>query len=78
MLIARNIKRAMEDQGVSQLELGRRTGMKRQQVAQYMHGDRTPKPLNLKRIALALGLPMDWFLEPHDQSAVMSDLEEDA
>jgi DNA-binding phage protein len=65
-LIGRNIKLAEQRTGVNQLELARRTGMKRQQIYGYEHG-KDPNARSLARIALAFGLPMEWFLEDHER-----------
>jgi len=60
-LIARKIREAMDLADVGQLELARRTGMPRQQVSEYQHGKVAPKLPNLRRIALALGQPLEFF-----------------
>lgn len=64
-LVGRNIIRAKDLKGVGQLELARRTGIKRQQLREYERGLYMPSVRNLTKIAVALGYPMEWFLVDH-------------
>jgi transcriptional regulator with XRE-family HTH domain len=60
--LGNRIRLAMEEEDVSINELARRTGMRRQQVSQYVNGHVTPGLRNLRRMAIALGRPPHWFI----------------
>jgi transcriptional regulator with XRE-family HTH domain len=70
--LGRSIRYAMQLAGepgkpISRFELARRTGIKRQQVGEYVNGKVVPGYKNLSLIALALGQPMAFFLNRHDE-----------
>lgn len=59
MSIGDNIKKARQQAGLTQKELGEKLGITFQSVAQWETGRRTPKPATLKKIAAALGV--SWY-----------------
>jgi transcriptional regulator with XRE-family HTH domain len=60
--ITRNLASARTQLGLSQAELGARSGLQRQQINYFETGARLPSLAQLLRIARALDLPLQWFL----------------
>lgn len=56
---ARNLHRALQKRGWMQTELGRHAGIARDSISHYMAGRNMPGPVNAKRIADALRVPLD-------------------
>lgn len=52
---ANRLRRAMDDKGWTQAELGRRAGIPRDSVSVYIAGKSLPGPARLKKLAQALG-----------------------
>lgn len=65
-LIGHNIVLARTHLGISQGELARRLGIDRRQLSEWERGVWEPTTRNLRRIGVALGRPVEWFLDPHD------------
>ena len=61
-IIAHNIKLALEEAGMTQGELGRRTGKAPHHVSDWCRAVHKPGPTNLHKIAAEFGLPYHWFL----------------
>lgn len=57
------IREARKRAGMTQEQLANKAGMKKQEISRYERGDRTPKLENLSRIASALEVPIEYFLE---------------
>jgi len=53
------IRRARQDAGLSQAELGRRAGVSQQQINKLEDPDENPKIETLEKVARALGLALD-------------------
>lgn len=64
-MVGRNIVLAREQQQISQGELARRLGIDRRQLSEWERGVWEPSTRNLRRIAVALGRPLEWFLDSH-------------
>lgn len=58
MTIGERIKRARENAGMTQLELGEKLGVTQQMVGIYEKNKRSPKTETLERIAAALEIPV--------------------
>ena len=73
MTIGENIKAFRKKRGLSQRELGEKTGRKmtQQQIAQYETGARTPKAGTLQIIADALETPIQTLLPDERYTAEM-------
>jgi transcriptional regulator with XRE-family HTH domain len=54
-VLARNIKRAIIDKGITPAELARRAGLTRDNISTYMRASSLPTEDSLKRLARALG-----------------------
>lgn len=52
----KRVYKAIVDQGITQSELARRAGLGRDSVSQYVRGRSVPSPLNLNKLADALGM----------------------
>lgn len=64
------LKSLLEEKGMTQKELARRTGLTEASVSRYINGERTPKILQAYRIACAIGVDMNTLInvkgEKHD------------
>ena len=56
-IVGRNLRAQRITQGLTQAELGRRLGLKQQQIARYENGEYDLTLTKLREIELALGLP---------------------
>jgi transcriptional regulator with XRE-family HTH domain len=59
---ARNLHRALQKRGWMQTELSRHTGIGRDSISHYLAGRNMPGPVNAKRIADALQVPLDQMM----------------
>lgn len=60
--ISRNIESRLEELGMKQIELARRTGITQQSISAYMTGKVQPSLMTLIRIANALDVTLDWLV----------------
>lgn len=60
--ISRNIESRLEELGMKQIELARRTGITQQSISDYMTGKVQPSLMTLIRIANALDVTLDWLV----------------
>ena len=58
----RRLQAAMVEKGWNQSELGRRAGVSRDNVSNYVRGTNLPGPAIVKRLAEALGVDGAWLL----------------
>jgi transcriptional regulator with XRE-family HTH domain len=65
-VVGRNIVLARQHLGISQGELARRLRIDRRQLSEWERGLWDPSLRKLRPIAVALGRPMEWFLDLHD------------
>jgi DNA-binding transcriptional regulator YiaG len=65
-LVGRRIVAAREHDGLSQRQLAARLGIDRRQLSEWERGCVEPYPKNLRRLALALARPMEYFLDEHE------------
>ena len=56
-----NIVRAREARGMTQGQLARLSGIKRQHLSDWERGVHEPRPRSLRRIAQVLDLPFGYF-----------------
>ena len=70
----RRLYNAMIRKGWTQSELARRADVKRDSVSTYVRGLSLPGPLNLKRLAEALGVPEAELLPNHIEAAIDEDV----
>lgn len=63
MNIGEHIREYRQKANLSQKELGRKLGVSQQHIAQYECGKRTPKLDTIQKIADALSVPLNAFLE---------------
>jgi transcriptional regulator with XRE-family HTH domain len=54
-VLARNVKRAIIEKGITPAELARRAGLTRDNISTYMRASSLPSEDSLKRLAKALG-----------------------
>ena len=59
---AANLRRIMENRGMTQSELGRAVGISQGNVSMYVTGRREPRATFVLRIATALGVTTDELL----------------
>lgn len=62
-----NLKHARTHVNVSQAQLARMAGLSRGQVYKLEKKVRLPNGLTFVLIAAALGLPLAWFMEKHEE-----------
>jgi len=60
--IGQRIRKARQDRGWTQAELGLRAGLRESMICKYELGYHTPNPKHLSRIADALGVSVDYLL----------------
>lgn len=65
------LKSLLEEKGMTQAELARRTGMTEASVSRYISGQRTPRISQAYRMALVIGIDMNTLIylgkgEKHD------------
>ena len=65
LIVGANIRRARDDAGLLQRELGAALGIGTQQVSDWERGAYRPNDENLLRIAEALGKNFAWFFAEH-------------
>ncbi|MDC2828432.1 helix-turn-helix domain-containing protein [Limosilactobacillus mucosae] len=53
---------ALEEKGISQAELSRRTGISRSSISKYLKGTFKAKPQHVQLLAPALGVSYDWLI----------------
>lgn len=66
-----HLKSLLEEKGMTQAELARRTGLTEASVSRYIKGERTPRILQAYRMALIIGVDMNTLIylgkgEKHD------------
>jgi len=59
---ARNLYRAIQKRGWTQTDLARHTGIGRDSISHYIAGRNMPGPVNAKRIADALNVPLEQIM----------------
>lgn len=57
-----HLKSLLEEKGMTQAELARRTGLTEPAVSRYIKGDRTPRIPQAYRIACAIGVDMNTLI----------------
>jgi transcriptional regulator with XRE-family HTH domain len=62
-LFRKNLKNLLVELDMSQQELADKMGIQRQQISYWIRGKNTPTDRSLKKIADALGKPINFFLE---------------
>lgn len=62
-MFIQRLKNKMNEQGVTQADLVRRTGLSRSGVSQYLSGKSKPSNNALEKIAAALGVTAEWLTE---------------
>lgn len=60
--VTNRIKELLFENGMSQKELARSTGITESAISHYIKGDRVPRGVNLVKIAGALGTTTDYLL----------------
>lgn len=61
MMFGEALKQAMQEKGISQSELSAATGICKSGISQYLAGKNEPSKARKKLLAVALGLPTDYF-----------------
>ena len=66
-----HLKSLLEEKGMTQAELARRTGLTEASVSRYINGNRTPRIAQAYRMAWAIGIDMNTLIylgkgEKHD------------
>lgn len=56
--------------GYSQAELARRSGLSQGHISELERGDKTPRPGTVKKLAVALGVPMPALLGGGQQQSL--------
>lgn len=69
----RRLYRMLLDRGWRQSELARRAGIQRDSVSVYVRGRSFPTPLNLAKMAAALGVKPEDILPNQTESAIAED-----
>ena len=70
------VKALMKEQGMTQRELARRTGLTEASVCKYLSGARTPQAEAVVLLAKALGTTSDYLLGiKRDEGSIYLDLE---
>lgn len=69
--LARRLKESRENRELKQADLAKRTGLQPSAISQFETGQREPSPENLKKLADALGVSVD-FLLSGDESQIVS------
>ena len=70
------VKALMKEQGMTQRELARRTGLTEASVCKYLSGARTPQAEAVVLLAKALGTTSDYLLGiKRDEESIYLDLE---
>lgn len=84
MNAGKKIKEIRIKKGLSQKELGERSGLSNVMIAQYESGTRQPKTRNLSKIAKALDTPHEFFIDyenmvvaSHDEKTISVMIEND-
>jgi transcriptional regulator with XRE-family HTH domain len=67
-LFRKNLKNLLVELDMSQQELADKMGIQRQQISYWIRGKNTPTDRSLKKIADALGKPINFFLENSELS----------
>ena len=57
-----HLKSLLEEKGMTQAELARRTGMTEASVSRYISGQRTPRIAQAYRMALVIGIDMNTLI----------------
>lgn len=65
MTVGENIKKYRIQRSMTQKELGEKLGITQQMIGQYESGARNPKLATIRKIADALGVTMNVFLDGH-------------
>ena len=60
---AKRLEQLMVERGLYPRDIERLTGVKRQNIYQYIQGVKQPTAYNIKRIAEGLHISADWLLE---------------
>lgn len=60
--LTNRLNQACEQSGLTNSQIGQRTGLTRGQVYSYRNGITTPNAFYLAKICLALGVSADWIL----------------
>ena len=60
---ASQLEKAMFEKKLTQDELGKLIGSNQQMVSRWLHGVRNPSLTSIKKIAAALDLPINFFVE---------------
>lgn len=58
-----NLKALLQERGMTQKELARKTGLTEASVSRYVNETRNPKIISAIRIAQALNLPLNKLME---------------
>ena len=61
-VFAERLKEAMTTRKMTQLQLAATVGLGKSSISQYLSGRNIPNTLNLKQIANALDVSVDWLL----------------
>ena len=70
------VKALMKEQGITQRELARRSGLTEASVCKYLSGSRTPQAEAVVLLAKALGTTSDYLLGiKRDEGSIYRDLE---
>lgn len=62
-MFVQRVKQAMSEQGISQSELVKLTGISRSGISQYLSGKNIPRQKALTAIADALNVSPEWLVE---------------
>lgn len=66
-MFVQRVKQAMTEQGISQSELVKLTGISRSGISQYLSGKNIPRQKALTAIANALNVTSEWLTEGSDK-----------
>lgn len=72
MKFCEQLKRAMQQLGLNQSQIAGLTGCSKGAVSQYLSGKNTPPADKRRAIAVALGLPADYFEQEQDRQTVIA------
>lgn len=67
---------AIDNKGISQAELGRRTGINRQIISDYLHGKYEAKQDNIFLLARELNVSEGWLMGLEDEKSKPKNLDE--
>lgn len=74
MEMSKRIVEILEALNMTQKELAKLSGITESAISHYVKGDRVPRGVNLKKIALALGTTSDYLLGKNEDNSCQDDI----